>query len=85
MDLSNGTQEDIKVQTIGHCDPNDQGARLDIWLFYLDTLHPKGLNQKRTLKYWINRLCILSSIFGLTLLGHTHKEIIALIIMNTNI
>ena len=27
MDLSNGTQEDIKVQTIGHCDPNDQEAR----------------------------------------------------------
>ena len=25
----NGTHEDIKVQIIGHCDPNDQEARED--------------------------------------------------------
>ena len=47
----NGIHEDIKVQIIDHCDPNDQGAREDFWLIHLDTLHPKGLNQKRALKY----------------------------------
>ena len=25
----NGTHEDIKVQIVGHCDPNDQEARED--------------------------------------------------------
>ena len=44
----NGTREDIKVQ-IGHCEPNNQEAREDFWIFYLDTLHPKGLNQKHAL------------------------------------
>ena len=47
----NGTHEDIKVQIIGHCDPNDQEAREDFWIFHLDTLHSQGLNQKRVLKY----------------------------------
>ena len=47
----NGTREDIKVQIIGHCDPNDQEAKQDFWIFYLDTLHLKDLNQKRALKY----------------------------------
>ena len=37
----NGTREDIKVQIIGHCKPN-------FWIFYLDTLHLKYLNQKRS-------------------------------------
>ena len=46
----NGTHEDIKVQIIGHCDPNDQEDREDFWIFHLDTLHPKRLNQKRALK-----------------------------------
>ena len=46
----NGTREDIKVQVIGNCDPNDQKAREDFWIFYLDTLHLKDLNQKRSLK-----------------------------------
>ena len=32
-----GTHEDIKVQIIGHCDPNDQEAREDFWIFHLDT------------------------------------------------
>ena len=45
----NGTHKDIKVQMIGHCDPNNQEAREDFWIFYLDTLHPKGLNQKHAL------------------------------------
>ena len=39
----NGTHEDIKVQIIGHCDPNDQVDRV----FYLDTLHSKRLNQNK--------------------------------------
>ena len=47
----NGTLEDIKVQIIDCCDPNDQEARKDFWIFYLDTLHLKDLNQKRALKY----------------------------------
>ena len=47
----NGIREDIKVQIIGHCDPNDQEAREDFWIFYLDTLHLKDLNQKGALKY----------------------------------
>ena len=42
----NGTHEDIKVQIIGHCDPNDQEDRV----FRLDTLHSKRLNQKQALK-----------------------------------
>ena len=45
-----GKHEDIKVQIIGHCDPNDQEAREDFWIFHLDTLHPQGLNQKRASK-----------------------------------
>ena len=47
----NRTREDINIQIIGHCDLNDQEAREDFCIFYLDTLHPKGLNQKRALKY----------------------------------
>ena len=47
----NGTHEDIKVQVIGHCDPNGQEARKDFWDFHQDTLHPKGLNQKCALRY----------------------------------
>ena len=46
----NRTHEDIKVQKIGHCDPNDQEDRADLWIFHLDTLHPKLFNQKRALK-----------------------------------
>ena len=42
-----GTREDIKVQIIGYCDPNDQEAKEDFWIFHLDTLHPKGLTLKR--------------------------------------
>ena len=41
----NGTHEDIKVQIIGHCDPNDQEDRV----FYLDTLHSK-LQSKTSIK-----------------------------------
>ena len=47
----NGARENIKVQMIGHCDPNDQEAREEFWIFYMDTLHLKDLNQKRALKY----------------------------------
>ena len=47
----NGISEDIKVQIIGHCDPNDQEAREDFWMFYLDNLCLKDLNQKRALKH----------------------------------
>ena len=47
----NGRNEDIKVQIINHCNPNDQEAREDFWIFHLNILHPKVLNQKRALKY----------------------------------
>ena len=47
----NGAHKDIKVQIIDHCDLNDQEAREDFRIFHLDTLHSKGLNQKRALKY----------------------------------
>ena len=46
----NGTREDIKVDIIGHCDPNDQKAREDFCIFYLETLHLKDLNEKRAVK-----------------------------------
>ena len=69
----NGKHEDIKVQTIRHCDPNDQEAREDFWIFHLETLHTQALNQKRPLNYWIIWFSILMSIFDSTLLGHTYK------------
>ena len=47
----NGTHEDINVQIIDHCEPKDQEARKDFWVFHLDTLHSKGLDQKRVLKH----------------------------------
>ena len=47
----NGTHEDIKVQIIVNCYPNDQEPREDFWIFHLDTLYSQGLNQKRVLKY----------------------------------
>ena len=81
----NGTCEDIQVQIIGHCDPNDQEAREDFWNFYLYILHLKDLNQKCVLKYCINRFSILMSIFDLTLLGHTYKKTISWIITNASI
>ena len=35
-----GTHEDAKVQRMSHCDPNDQEAREDFWIFHLDILYP---------------------------------------------
>ena len=69
-----GTHENIKVQIIDHCDPNNQEAREDFWNSHLDTLHPKGLNQKRAL---ISPFSVLISVFNLALLGHTYIKIIA--------
>ena len=77
--------EDIKVQRIGHCDPNDHKARENFWIFLLDTLRPQGLNQKRALKYLINWFSILMSIFDLTLVSHIYKNIIAWITTSTSI
>ena len=37
----NRTHEDVKVRIIGHCDPNDQEYREELWICHLDTLHPK--------------------------------------------
>ena len=48
-----------------------------LWIFHLDTVHTKFLNQKRILQYWIFSFRTLLGIFDLTLLGHTSKKIIA--------
>ena len=47
----NGTHHNIKFKIIHHCHPNDQKTREDFWIYHLDTLHSKVLNQKRALKY----------------------------------
>ena len=46
-----GTHKDIFVQVIDHCDSNDQERREDFWIYHLDAMFPKGLNQKKLLKY----------------------------------
>ena len=46
-----GTHKDISVQIIDHCDPNDQERREDFSIYHLDTMFPKGLNQKKLLRY----------------------------------
>ena len=46
-----GHMKILKFKLLINCKLNEQGAREDFWIFYLDTLHPKGLNEKRTLKY----------------------------------
>ena len=39
----NVTNEDISVQVIHYCDPNDQEREEDFWVYHLDKLHTKGL------------------------------------------
>ena len=56
-----GTHKDISVQIIDHCDPNDQERQEDFSIYHLDTMFPKGLNQKKLLKY--NELCFLGLLF----------------------
>ena len=46
-----GHMKILKVEVIGCCDPNDQEAKEDFWVFHLETLHSQSLNQKRVLKY----------------------------------
>ena len=41
---------DLTVQIIDYCDPNDQERREDFWIYHLDTLYPKGLNNKKVLR-----------------------------------
>ena len=43
----NGSYNDLKVQIIDYCNPNDPEAREDFWMFQLETITPKGLNSKR--------------------------------------
>ena len=40
----------IKFKLLINCNLNDQEVREGFCIFYLDTLHPKGLNKKRALK-----------------------------------
>ena len=55
-----GTHKDISVQIIDHCDRNDQERREDFWIYHLDTMFPKGLNQKKLLGYnWLHFLGFL--------------------------
>ena len=47
----NGNQKDIFVETNGQCDLNDQEGREDFWIHHLDTMFPKGMNQRKLLRY----------------------------------
>ena len=42
----NGSIDDMHVQTIDHCDPNDKERRELFWIATLQTMHPNGLNFK---------------------------------------
>ena len=43
--------KDISVQIIDHCDPNDLERPEDFCIYHLDTMFPKGLNQKKLLRH----------------------------------
>ena len=45
-----GIHKDIYIKIIDHCNPNDQERREDFWIYHLDTVFPKSLNQKKLLK-----------------------------------
>lgn len=47
----NGTYKNIKFQIEGHCDPNHQKTRVDVWIQHLDILYSKDLNHKAPMKY----------------------------------
>ena len=36
----NGLYEDIKVQIIDYCDPNNPERREGFWIYHLDTIYP---------------------------------------------
>ena len=42
----NGILEDINVQNIDYCDPNNKEIRENVWIFTLSTHDPLGLNIK---------------------------------------
>ena len=42
----NASPQDIRVQIIDHCDPNDKERRENFWTKTLETSYPKGLNYK---------------------------------------
>ena len=50
-DKQHGTYDDIKVEIIDYCDPNDEERREDFWIFNLNTLEPNSLNNKRAQKH----------------------------------
>ena len=45
-----GNHKDISVQIIDHCDLNNEERREDFWIDQLDTMFPKGLDQKKLLR-----------------------------------
>ena len=47
----NGTHKDISIQINDHCDLNDQEGQEDFWSYHLNTMFPKGLNQRKLLRY----------------------------------
>ena len=49
-----GTHNDIIVQIIYFCDPNDQEKRENFWLHKLRTLYPDGLNHKKINQWTFN-------------------------------
>ena len=40
----NGSIDDLYVQIIDHCDPNDKEIRESFWIETFQTMHPYGLN-----------------------------------------
>ena len=42
----NASPQDIRIQIIDHCDPNDKERRENFWIETLETSYPKGLNYK---------------------------------------
>ena len=46
-----GNHKDISVQIIDCSDPNDRERSENFWIYHLDTMFPKGLNQKKLLIY----------------------------------
>jgi len=41
-----GSYKDMQVQLIDRCDPSDHKKKGDFWIFHLDTMSSKGLNQR---------------------------------------
>ena len=43
----NVSHEDMKVQFIDYCDPNNPDRGADFWIYHLTTIFPRGLNTRK--------------------------------------